>query len=81
MYLNSMFVHPSVVFRSEIISTTGKYPLNRKAAEDYAFFFKVVNYYKSENYPEILLDYIISTKSISVKNRKKQVYNRSQLNA
>ena len=76
MYLNSMFVHPSVVFRSEIISTTGKYPLNRKAAEDYAFFFKVVNYYKSENYPEILLDYIISTKSISVKNRKKQVYNR-----
>ncbi len=76
MYLNSMFVHPSVVFRSEVINKIGKYPLNRKAAEDYAFFFKITNFCKSENYPEILLDYIMSTNSISATNRKKQVYNR-----
>jgi glycosyltransferase involved in cell wall biosynthesis len=76
MYLNSTFVHPTVVFRAEIINVIGKYPTNRKAAEDYAFFFKVISRYKAENYPEILLDYIMSKNSISNKNRKKQVYNR-----
>ena len=79
MYLNNVFIHPSVVFRSEIIATTGKYPLNRKAAEDYAFFFNIVKTYRSENYPEILLDYIMHSHSISKTNRKPQVYNRIKI--
>lgn len=76
MFLNSMFVHPSVVFRKILIEYIGYYPVNFKAAEDYAFFFNAVNKFKSENLAEPLLDYVISNNSISSKKRKLQVKSR-----
>jgi len=69
-------MHPSVVFRSEVVTEVGNYPTNRKSSEDYAFFFKIIKRYKAENYPEILLDYIMSENSISNQKRTEQVYNR-----
>lgn len=79
MFLNSMYVHPSVVFRTEVLNTVGKYPCNYPAAEDYAFFFKIIKNYKSENYPEALLIYEINSKSISLSKRKLQVKNRLKI--
>ena len=80
MYLNSMFVHPTVVFRSEILSETGKYPVKyKRAAQDYAFFFTIINRYKAENFPETLLDYEMSKHSISNTKRKLQVYHRIRI--
>ena len=76
MYFNNTFMHPSVIFRSEVIVEVGDYPTNRKSSEDYAFFFKIIKLYKAENYPEILLDYIMSERSISNLKRTEQVYNR-----
>jgi len=76
MYLNSMFVHPSVVFRANIIDAVGYYPTNFKAAEDYAYFFNIIKKFKSENLPEILLDYIVDENSISSTKRKLQVKSR-----
>jgi len=80
MYQNSMFIHPTVIIRTEIIPKTGKYPFKyRRAAQDYAFFFNIIRQFKSENYPEILLDYIMTKNSISHKNRKLQVYHRIRI--
>lgn len=80
MYLNSMFVNPSVVFRAEILKEVGNYPYEyRHASQDYAFFFKVVKKFKAENYPEALLDYVIEEKSISTKKRHLQVKNRLKI--
>ncbi len=79
MFINSMFIHPSVMFSSDILKKTNLYPTNYKAAEDYAFFFKVINEFKSENYPEILMDYTISEESISSKLRNTQVINRLRI--
>ena len=76
MYFNNTFVHPSVVFRSEVLAEVGNYPTNRKSSEDYAFFFNIIKRYKGENYPEILLDYIMYENSISNQKRTEQVYNR-----
>ncbi|MFD2917024.1 glycosyltransferase [Psychroserpens luteus] len=77
MYLNSMFLNPSVIFYSEIINTVGNYPLKyKRASQDYAFFFKVIKKFKSENYPEVLMDYISDPNSISTKKRRLQVFNR-----
>lgn len=76
MYLNSMFVHPSVVYRANLIKVIGYYPTNFKAAEDYAFFFKIVKKFRAENLPEPLLNYIIDENSISTTKRKLQVRNR-----
>lgn len=76
MFLNSMFVHPSVVFRKSVINTIGFYPIIYKAAEDYAFFFSLIKKYKSENLPEVLLDYVVLDNSISSTKRKLQVKSR-----
>ncbi len=77
MYLNSMFLNPSVVFYKEILEKTGNYPYKyRHASQDYAFFFNAIQHFNAENYPEVLMDYIVDPKSISTTKRKLQVKNR-----
>lgn len=73
MYINSMFLHPCVMFSTQIISIIGKYPLNYKYAEDYAFFFKIIKKFKTHNLQETLVQYEINTEGISLLNRRKQV--------
>ena len=80
MYLNSMFVNPTVLFKTSILETVSEYPIEYKdAAQDYAFFFKVIKHFKCANMPEVLLDYIIDKNSISTKKRKLQVKNRIKI--
>ena len=80
MYINSMFVNPTVVFETSILETVPEYPEEyRYAAQDYAFFFKVIKHFKCANMPEFLLDYIIDSDSISTKKRKLQVTNRIKI--
>ena len=75
MHLNSAFVHPSVMFSSEILAKVKAYPLQYLAAEDYGFFFNIINEYRAENYPEILIDYVVDENSISTIKRDDQVKN------
>ena len=80
MYFNSMFIHPTVIFSTDIIKEIGFYPVEySRAAQDYAFFFKIIKKYHSENFPEILLDYVVSSKSVSHINRSLQVSNRIKI--
>lgn len=79
MYLNSMFVHPTVIFRKEILNLVGKYPTKYKAAEDYAYFFEISKKLKVENLPEALLLYKMDPNSISSTKRKSQVKNRIKI--
>ncbi|WP_035668991.1 glycosyltransferase [Flavobacterium sp. 83] len=76
MFNNAMFLHPTVMFAEEIIAIVGKYPTNYKAAEDYAFFFKIVNKFETANLPEFLLQYEINPSGISFSKRKEQVWSR-----
>ena len=80
MYLNSMFVNPTVLFKTSILETVSEYPIEYKdAAQDYAFFFKVIKHFKCANMPEVMLDYIIDKNSISTNKRKLQVKNRIKI--
>jgi glycosyltransferase involved in cell wall biosynthesis len=76
MFLNNMFVHPSVMMRTKAVQMVGGYPTNRKAAEDYALFFKLLSIGKGENLSEPLIKYVVSDKSISSRNRATQIINR-----
>lgn len=76
MYFNNMFVHPTVVFKKDIIEKVGMYPTNYKSAEDYAYFFNILKKYKVANLPEDLLIYEVNSNSISSQNRKQQVKSR-----
>lgn len=79
MYVNSAFIHPTVVFRKRVIDQIGFYPENYKYAEDYAYFFKIMKELRVENYPEVLLDYVFSVDSISTIKRKEQVKSRIKI--
>lgn len=79
MYLNAMHIHPTIMFRSEILNTTGLYPTNYKAAEDYAFFFKVLDHYKLANIDKVLVQCESNSKGISTIQRKMQAKNRIRI--
>lgn len=79
MYINAMHIHPSIMFRSSIIKQIGLYPVNYKAAEDYAFFFNVIKEFKVANINEILVKCEINSQGISTVLRKEQAKNRIKI--
>ncbi len=79
MYVNSMFIHPSVMFRNDILKSTGLYPTNYKAAEDYAFFFDVIRLFKTANMEEVLVSCKLRKDGISIIQRKQQLKNRIKI--
>jgi glycosyltransferase involved in cell wall biosynthesis len=79
MYVNNMFVHPSVMFRTSAVREIGFYPLGYSALEDYAYFFEFTRRYLTSNLPMVLLKYEVSSKSISSMRRRQQVKNRIKL--
>ncbi|UOK43166.1 MULTISPECIES: glycosyltransferase [Flavobacterium] len=79
MYLNAMFLHPCVMFRSMVLKTIGVYPTEFEAAEDYAYFFSIMEKYKTHNLQDFLVKYEINPNGISLSKRKKQVKSRIQI--
>ena len=71
-----MFVHPAVMFRTEMINLYGVYPTDYKSAEDYAYFFKFVKNHDVANIDDFLVQIEINPKGISLTKRKQQVANR-----
>lgn len=79
MFLNAMFIHPTIMFANQILKKTGLYPTNYKAAEDFAFFFNVIKYYKVANINEFLVDCELNSTGISTTQRKAQAKNRIKI--
>ena len=79
MYLNAMFLHPCIMFRSKILSKIGFYPTEFTAAEDYAFFFTIINKFESYNIQQFLVQYEINNKGISITKRTQQVKSRIKI--
>lgn len=76
MFVNSAFVHPTVMFRSALLAEVGPYPTDRPAAEDYAFFRAVAQRHEVANLPEPLLRYVVDPGSISSVSRRQQLASR-----
>jgi glycosyltransferase involved in cell wall biosynthesis len=76
MYINNMFIHPSVMFRTKAIKKIGFYPTNKKNAEDYAYFFKFVKNFKTANIDKFLLKCEVNPKGLSLSKRKLQLKSR-----
>jgi hypothetical protein len=76
VYFNTVFEHPTVMFRVEAIEKIGYYPADYVVAMDYAYFFKFVSNFECGMIPEVLIRKEISSTSISTVKRKKQVINR-----
>jgi hypothetical protein len=79
MHVNSMFVHPCVMFKIEAVNEIGLYPTNYKSAEDYAYFFEFVERYEVANINIELVQIEINPNGISISSRKSQIKNRLKI--
>lgn len=79
MYLNSMLIHPAIVFATSILDIIGYYPTNHKSAEDYAFFFAISKKFKMANIDQYLTQIEINENGISMQKRRQQVKSRIQI--
>ncbi|WP_031426876.1 glycosyltransferase [Flavimarina sp. Hel_I_48] len=79
MHINSMFVHPTVMIKREVVENVGLYPYGYPAAEDFAYFFKIIKTYKAFNIPQYLLYYEINPNGISLSRRKEQLNSRFKI--
>lgn len=79
MHVNSMFVHPAVMFKTEVVRTIGLYPTTYPAAEDFAYFFKIIKHYKAITIPEYLIHYEINPGGISLSRRQEQLQTRLKI--
>ncbi|WP_317195391.1 glycosyltransferase [Rufibacter roseolus] len=79
MHFRNVFIHPTVMFRSEIIEITGRYSLDYPFVEDYALFFNILNKSKGAVLDEFLVACELNPKGISVSNRKQQLIGRKRV--
>jgi glycosyltransferase involved in cell wall biosynthesis len=78
-FLSIMHIHPTVIFRTEVISLIGLYPTDYPAAEDYAYFFSITKSLKTSNLPIISTIKVVDPDSISEKNRTEQQFSRLRI--
>lgn len=79
MMLRVCFIHPAVMFRTDVVSRVGYYPLNYPAAEDYAFFMKVLSSSKTANIQEVLTLVESNPDGISLSKRNIQLRSRMRI--
>lgn len=73
---NSAFMHPSVIFRTSVLESTGLYPTGYPRAEDYALFWEMAKVGRVANIPEPLIDYELDPDSLSLSGRRQQLHSR-----
>jgi glycosyltransferase involved in cell wall biosynthesis len=79
MRFNNAFMHPTVVLRTRVIDDVGDYPLGYPAAEDYAFFWTIMEVGRVANLPDVLIDYEVDPDGISRSRRERQLRSRLQV--
>ncbi|PAV26087.1 hypothetical protein CF392_07600 [Tamilnaduibacter salinus] len=66
------FVHPAVMIRLDAIFNVGGYPSGFPALEDWACFFELSRKGVVANYPQVLLQYVVHSDSVSTRRRRDQ---------
>jgi glycosyltransferase involved in cell wall biosynthesis len=76
MYFRNAFIHPTVVFRFDVVEKLGFYPHRYPYAEDYALFWQIANSAQTAIIPLYLVVCELNSKGISLVNRVKQLQSR-----
>jgi glycosyltransferase involved in cell wall biosynthesis len=73
MHSHNVFIHPTVMFRIGLAEKAGFYPGLYPHAEDYAFFWTLLQLAKGAILPKSLVTCIVDPTGISLHNRKTQL--------
>ena len=76
MRVNAAFTHPAVMMRTSAVAEAGGYPVDRRAAEDFALFWALLGIGEGHNIPEVLTRCQISPTGISNLSRRRQLRSR-----
>jgi glycosyltransferase involved in cell wall biosynthesis len=68
---SSTVIHPTIMFKTEILQKISSYP-TKYYTEDYAFYFEVLKEFRISNLDQFLLEKELNPNSMSLKNRKRQ---------
>lgn len=79
MFFNCALAHSSVMMRTEAIAQVGLYALEYPAAEDYELLRRIATKFEIANLPECLVDYRVSSEGISIKRRRRQLFDRLRI--
>ena len=79
MYLRNVFIHPTTMFRTLLVKKVGYYPINFEYAEDYAFFWKLMNISQTYIFDRFLVICELNKGGLSYSNKGKQLFARSKV--
>jgi glycosyltransferase involved in cell wall biosynthesis len=81
LFLNSCIMHPTWMMRTQALRDCGLYSTGYPAAEDYELLRRLSKTFDLANLPEFLLEYSVSLSGISMKNRRRQLFDRLRIQA
>jgi glycosyltransferase involved in cell wall biosynthesis len=73
MHFRNVFMHATVMFRTSVLKEVGYYPTNFEYAEDYAFFWKLINAREACILNQFLVVCELNKGGISYRNKSKQL--------
>lgn len=79
MYFRNVFIHPTVMWRAFVMHNATEYPDSFPHAEDYAFFYEILNRGRGAVIPKKLVTCEINHAGISIQHRKMQLKSRMQV--
>jgi len=79
MHFRNVFIHPTVMWRSDTTKKIGVYPENFPHAEDYGFFYKIISKEEAAVLPTDLVICEINPRGISLKYRREQLKSRMKV--
>lgn len=69
-------LHPAVMIRVQALREVNLYSDQYEAAEDYDLFIRISRNYRAANIPEVLTEYVVSSKGITATKRRKTLVSR-----
>jgi glycosyltransferase involved in cell wall biosynthesis len=66
-------IHPSVMFRTSVLSTVGNYSTSYPAAEDFEFFCRIARRHRVANLAETLVVTRFDPRGLSMRRRREQL--------
>jgi glycosyltransferase involved in cell wall biosynthesis len=79
MHINSCILHPTVMLRMSLLPLVGEYSTNYPAAEDYEFFFRMLQSTRFAAVPEPMTVKTLGADSISLRKRRLQLLSRLRI--
>lgn len=79
MYFKNVFIHPTVMFRADLLAASGFYPGGFEYAEDYAFFWKLIRVREAVVLDQFLVICELNTQGLSYQNKGKQLIARGKV--